>query len=45
MPSQPRREPMVESAFEYGSRRGVWRVLDVLDQHATPISVFAVAQS
>jgi allantoinase len=45
MPSQPRREPMVESAFEYGSRRGVWRVLDILDQHATPISVFAVAQA
>ena len=25
------RVPLVESVFEYGSRRGVWRVLDVLE--------------
>ncbi len=23
------RDPLVESMFEYGSRRGVWRVLDI----------------
>jgi peptidoglycan/xylan/chitin deacetylase (PgdA/CDA1 family) len=45
MPSQARREPMVESSFEYGSRRGVWRVLDILSEHSIPISVFAVAQA
>lgn len=46
MPSHAgRREPMVESAFEYGSRRGVWRVLDILGEQAVPISVLAVAQA
>src|SRR5688500_1673344 len=45
LPSQPRREPMVESAFEYGSRRGVWRVLEIMGEHSIPISVFAVAQA
>src|SRR6202022_111163 len=28
-PKQGIRVPLVESAFEYGSRRGVWRVLDI----------------
>ena len=40
-----RREPLVESIFEYGSRRGAWRVLDVLRDHSVPASVLAVAQA
>jgi peptidoglycan/xylan/chitin deacetylase (PgdA/CDA1 family) len=39
------RDPLVESAFEYGSRRGVWRVLDALRDHEVPVSVLAVAQA
>src|ERR1700756_3864859 len=32
------RSPLVESVFEYGSRRGVWRVLDVLDEFSVKAS-------
>ena len=28
------RVPLVESVFEYGSRRGAWRVLDILRDHS-----------
>ncbi len=40
-----RRIPLVESVFEYGSRRGVWRVLDVFRDFSIPISVLAVARA
>jgi allantoinase len=39
------RVPLVESVFEYGSRRGVWRVLDAFRDAAVPISVLAVARA
>lgn len=40
-----RRVPLVESVFEYGSRRGAWRVLDILRDFAVPASVLAVARA
>jgi peptidoglycan/xylan/chitin deacetylase (PgdA/CDA1 family) len=39
-----RRVPLVESVFEYGSRRGAWRVLDILREFDVPISVLGVAR-
>jgi allantoinase len=39
-----RRVPLVESAFEFGSRRGVWRVLDVFRDFSIKVSVLAVAR-
>jgi putative urate catabolism protein len=40
-----RRVPLVESVFEYGSRRGAWRVLDILRDFSVPASVLAVARA
>jgi allantoinase len=40
-----RRVPLVESAFEYGSRRGAWRVLDVFGEFSVKISVLGVARA
>lgn len=40
-----RRVPLVESVFEYGSRRGVWRILDVFRDFSVPISVLGVARA
>src|SRR5215472_11048068 len=40
-----RRVPLVESVFEYGSRRGVWRVLDVFRDFSVKVSVLAVARA
>ena len=37
------RSPMVESSFEYGSRRGVWRLLRLFEERKIPIGVLAVA--
>ena len=43
--TQPgRRVPLVESVFEYGSRRGAWRLLDVFRDFSIPVSVLAVAR-
>lgn len=40
-----RRVPLVESVFEYGSRRGAWRVLDMFREFKIPLSVLAVARA
>src|SRR5262245_23048601 len=40
-----RREPLSESVFEYGSRRGVWRVLDILRAFSVPVSALGVARA
>jgi peptidoglycan/xylan/chitin deacetylase (PgdA/CDA1 family) len=40
-----RRVPLVESVFEYGSRRGAWRVLDVFDEFSIKLSVLGVARA
>jgi peptidoglycan/xylan/chitin deacetylase (PgdA/CDA1 family) len=39
------RSPLVESVFEYGSRRGAWRVLDIFQKFSVPISVLGVARA
>ena len=39
------RVPLVESVFEYGSRRGAWRVLDILDRFSVPVSILGVARA
>ena len=40
-----RRSPLVESVFEYGSRRGVWRILDIMRDFAVPMSILGVARA
>ena len=40
-----RRVPLVESVFEYGSRRGVWRVLDAFRDFSINVSVLGVARA
>ena len=40
-----RRVPLVESVFEYGSRRGVWRVLDIFADHSVAVSILGVARA
>ena len=37
------RSMLVESSFEYGSRRGVWRLLRMFEERKIKVSVFAVA--
>lgn len=40
-----RRSPLVESVFEYGSRRGSWRLLDIMRDFSVPMSVLGVARA
>lgn len=35
----------MESIYEYGSRAGVWRVLDLFNKHDIPLTIFAVAMA
>ena len=42
---QGKRSPLVESVFEYGSRRGAWRVLDIFQKFDVPVSVLGVARA
>jgi allantoinase len=44
-PHRGRRVPLVESVFEYGSRRGAWRVLDIVREFSVKISVLGVARA
>lgn len=37
------RQVMIESQYEYGSRVGIWRLIDTLDKHETPATIFACA--
>jgi peptidoglycan/xylan/chitin deacetylase (PgdA/CDA1 family) len=39
------RVPLVESIFEYGSRRGAWRVLGVLREFSVKASILGVARA
>ena len=39
---QPRRNLFVEDAFEYGSRAGVWRILDLFEERGMPFTCWAV---
>ncbi len=44
-PKEGIRSPLVESAFEYGSRVGVWRLLRIFEGFGVPISVFSMAKA
>lgn len=39
------RHQSIESAFEYGSRAGVWRVLDVFKNYGLPLTTFTCASA
>jgi len=39
------RHMSMESIYEYGSRAGVWRILDLFRAHGLPLTVFAVAMA
>ena len=40
-----RRVPLAESAFEYGSRRGAWRVLEIFRDFSVTVSILGVARA
>ena len=42
-PVPGKRNPLVESAFEYGSRVGIWRVLRIFTKFDIPLSILGVA--
>jgi putative urate catabolism protein len=44
-PSYPARHMSMESIYEYGSRAGVWRLLDEFEARNLPLTVFAVAMA
>ena len=44
-PWPDRRNLVMESHYEYGSRVGVWRILDLMRARALPITAFAVGQA
>ena len=39
------RNLIVESAFEYGSRRGIWRILRILEERGITASIWAVVMA
>jgi putative urate catabolism protein len=39
------RHMSMESLYEYGSRVGVWRILELFDRHDVPITVYGVAMA
>ena len=39
------RNALVESAYEYGSRVGIWRLLDMVEQRRIKVSLFGVVQA
>ncbi|MBX7455893.1 allantoinase PuuE [Mycolicibacterium sp. 3033] len=41
----PDRHMSMESLYEYGSRAGLWRLLDVFSRRGIPLTVFAVARA
>lgn len=42
-PQPGRRDYAIETMYEYGSRAGVWRLLDLFDRKQVPATVFACA--
>lgn len=44
-PFENARHMSMESIYEYGSRAGVWRILDLFRTHNLPLTVFAVAMA
>lgn len=39
------RDPSVESLYGYGSRAGVWRVLDLFEERGLPLTAFVVGRA
>ena len=39
------RHPSMESIYEYGSRVGIWRLLELFKSREIPITIFAVAMA
>jgi allantoinase len=39
------RDPSVESMYEYGSRAGAWRILELFESRGLPLTAFAVGRS
>ena len=39
------RHPSMESIYEYGSRAGVWRLLNLFEKSNVPLTIFAVAMA
>lgn len=44
-PFRHARHISMESIYEYGSRAGVWRILDLFKRHQIPLTIFAVAMA
>lgn len=44
-PLQGVRNMSMESLYEYGSRAGVWRILELFAKHQVPLTIFAVAMA
>ena len=44
-PRPGQRHPSMESIYEYGSRVGVWRLLDLFARYEIPLTVFGVAMA
>jgi len=44
-PAYPARHMSMESIYEYGSRAGVWRLLQEFEARGLPLTVFAVAMA
>ena len=45
LPYKEARHMSMESIYEYGSRAGVWRLLNLFKHYELPITVFAVANA
>ena len=45
IPWPGQRHPSMESIYEYGSRVGVWRLLDLFARYEIPLTVFGVAMA
>jgi putative urate catabolism protein len=45
VPFEGARHMSMESIYEYGSRAGIWRVLDLFRERGAPLTVFAVAHA
>ena len=44
-PRPGQRHPSMESIYEYGSRVGVWRLLDLFARYEIPLTIFGVAMA
>ena len=44
-PFENARHMSMESIYEFGSRAGVWRILDLFKSNGLPLTVFAVAMA